>query len=345
MHDLWSSLLSIANLSRSLRAAPGNTQISELGKLPDYMLSCSSIMESIVSDMLDFERIEAGQLKLTLAPLRVHELVTGAMATFLGTANLKGIQLDAPAPEGLAARAVLIADRLRLQQCMQNGMSNAINFTERGKSVRLRTAVELIEERPGWAQLTVSVQDEGIGLSESELSALGEDLMFTQVGRGQMQGNGGTGLGLPIVRELLRKHDGSLVLSSEGYGKGTRFAMRIACKIDGIIDPGLENPRALSAEPPIVKQRFPDDYRALHVEDDAFVRFTLPLQTFNLIGVAYEQVEDGTEALELVRAGQNFDCIIIDNQMPRMGGAETTQAARHGLHRATPWNDGRPIRM
>ncbi|KAJ1639737.1 hypothetical protein T492DRAFT_56472 [Pavlovales sp. CCMP2436] len=87
--------------------------------------------------------------------------------------------------------------------------------------------------------------------------------MFTQ-----MQGNDGTDLGLPIVRELLRKHDGSLVLSSEGYGKGTRFAMRIACKIDGIIDPGLENPRALSAEPPIVKQRFPDDYRALHVEDD-----------------------------------------------------------------------------
>jgi len=49
----------------------------------------------------------------------------------------------------------------------------------------------------------------------------------------------------------------------------------------------------------------------------AFVRFTLPLQTFNLLGVAYEQVEDGTEALELVRAGQKFDCIIIDNQMPR----------------------------
>mmetsp|Transcript_46378 Transcript_46378/g.107042 ORF Transcript_46378/g.107042 Transcript_46378/m.107042 type:complete len:167 (-) Transcript_46378:719-1219(-) len=166
--------------------------------------------------------------------------------------------------------------------------------------------------------------------------------MFTQVGRGQMQGNGGTGLGLPIVRELLRKHDGSLVLSSEGYGKGTRFEMRIACEINSIIDTCLKNP---SAEPPIVKQRFPDDYRALHVEDDAFVRFTLPLQTFNLLGVAYEQVEDGTEALELVRAGQKFDCIIIDNQMPRMGGAETTQAARHGLHRATPWNDGRPIRM
>ncbi|KAJ1639736.1 hypothetical protein T492DRAFT_934144 [Pavlovales sp. CCMP2436] len=62
MHDLWSSLLSIANLSRSLRAATGNTQISELGKHPDYMLSCSSIMESIVSDMLDFERIEVCKL-------------------------------------------------------------------------------------------------------------------------------------------------------------------------------------------------------------------------------------------------------------------------------------------
>jgi len=92
MHDLRSPILSIANLSRSLRAAPGNTQISELGKLPDYMLSCSSIMESIVSDMLDFERIEAGQLKLTLAPLRVHELVTGAMATFLGNPRLRYAQ-------------------------------------------------------------------------------------------------------------------------------------------------------------------------------------------------------------------------------------------------------------
>jgi len=244
---------------------------------------------------------------------------------------LKGIQLDAPAPEGLAARAVLIADRLRLQQCMQNGMSNAINFTERGKSVRLRTAVELIEERPGWAQLTVSIQDEGIGLSENELGALGEDLMFTQVGRGQMQGNGGTGLGLPIVRELLRKHSGLLVLSSEGYGKGTCFEMRVDCEIDSTVAPDLEQPSALkavSAEPLIVEQRFPDGYRALHVEDDAFVRFTVPLQTFQPLGVAYEQVEDGTEALELVRAGQKFHCIVIDNHMPRMGGAETTRALR-----------------
>ncbi|KAJ1627106.1 hypothetical protein T492DRAFT_842599, partial [Pavlovales sp. CCMP2436] len=173
MHDLRSPLLSIANLSRSLRAAPGSTQISELGKLPDYMLSCSSIMESIVSDMLDFERIEAGQISLTFAPLRVHELVNGAMAIFLarptqahdrpfarahliGIATLKGIQLDAPAPEGLAASTVLLADGLRLQQCMQNGLSNAIKFTEQGKSVRLRTAVELNKDRPGWAQLTVS---------------------------------------------------------------------------------------------------------------------------------------------------------------------------------------------
>jgi len=184
MHDLRSPLLSIANLSRSLRAAPGSTQISELGKLPDYMLSCSSIMESIVSDMLDFERIEAGQISLTFAPLRVHELVNGAMAIFLGIATLKGIQLDAPAPEGLAASTVLLADGLRLQQCMQNGLSNVINFTEQGKSVRLRTAVELNKDRPGWAQLTVSVQDEGIGLSERELGALGKDRMFTQVGRG-----------------------------------------------------------------------------------------------------------------------------------------------------------------
>ncbi|KAJ1627406.1 histidine kinase-like ATPase [Pavlovales sp. CCMP2436] len=259
MHDLRSPLLSIANLSRSLRAAPGSTQISELGKLPDYMLSCSSIMESIVSDMLDFERIEAGQISLTFAPLRVHELVNGAMAIFLarptqahdrpfarahliGIATLKGIQLDAPAPEGLAASTVLLADGLRLQQCMQNGLSNVINFTEQGKSVRLRTAVELNKDRPGWAQLTVSVQDEGIGLSERELGALGKDRMFTQ-----MQGNGGTGIGLPIVRELLRKHSGLLVLSSEGYGKGTCFEMRVDCEIDSTVAPDLEQPSALKA--------------------------------------------------------------------------------------------------
>jgi hypothetical protein len=88
-----------------------------------------------------------------------------------------------------------------------------------------------------------------------------------QVGRGQMQGNGGTGLGLPIVRQLLRKHNGLLVLSSGGYGEGTRFEMRVDCEIDGTVE-DLEQPSALSEAPIAVEQPFPDDYRALHVEDD-----------------------------------------------------------------------------
>lgn len=323
--------------------------------------------------MLDFERIEAGRLALLYTAFRPCELSDGALAVFSSIAGAKGVKLHVPPPDGLAGTATILADGKRLQQCVNNALSNAIKFTAAGKSVTLTLALVPHEDREGWALLTVVVRDEGVGVSPDELALLVNGGAFTQVGSGQAQGNGGTGLGLAIMREILRLHnDSTLSLSSEGHGKGMQISMAVNCQLvatdasgqvvgtaatagadeagggksahdETAVDVPAASPTtrasasASGGGTPAAERRrapqaaaaaFPDGYRVLHVDDDAFVRLTLPLQTFTLLGLPFVQAEDGAAALALVRSGERFDCIVLDNQMPGMSGAELARTLR-----------------
>jgi len=208
----------------------------------------------------------------------------------------------------------------------------------------------------------IEVKDEGLGLGPDELALLNSDEPFTQVGLGQMQGNGGTGLGLNIVRQIMKLHNASeFRLASEGVDKGTSFILEVRCALatdedsvpeaqanvvgmrrsdHGIpLSPSttvnlkkgetgsLQGTSSPSA-PALERAPFPPGYKVLHVEDDQFVRMTLPLTTFDRLGIEFDQVEDGEIAVELYRAGKRWDAIVIDNQMPVMGGAATARELR-----------------
>lgn len=191
-----------------------------------------------------------------------------------------------------------------------------------------------------------------------------------------MQGNGGTGLGLTIVRQILSLHsDSELEIRSDGHGHGTIFEMRIRCRIarpppaspskhssEPLPSPHAPSSRAGSDSasrklnvPPgsgsadvhpfesagggskdsssnfetpdssghggaripaeaAPATAVPPGFRCLHAEDDHFVRLTMPLQTFDVLGLPYDQVDDGAAAVEAVSAGQRYDVIVMDNQ-------------------------------
>jgi len=380
MHDLRSPLMSVTNIAKALFGQDGDVPLRSMRPMVQALRTCATLMEAIVSDMLDFERIEAGRLNLVFAPFVPADLVHGALATFSTIAAGKDVRLEVPELAGTLAERAILGDARRLQQCVNNGVSNAIKFSQPGGTIAL--LVHFDEDAavdPGWAVLRFTVRDHGVGLEPEELAIVDSDDMFTQVGEGKHQGNKGTGLGLSITRQILKLHHGSsLTLASDGRNKGTSFTLIIKVQLAPAAEAELLRPSApasdagavhadarLSSASPVrlglavpsvpvqapaasaasrssfgdtprsegaadadAEVVFPPDYRVLHVEDDQFVRFTMPLQTFDLLGVSYVQAEDGHAAMQMMERGERFDCIIMDNQMPVMGGTATTLELR-----------------
>jgi len=232
--------------------------------------------------------------------MHISQLLEAAADTFGGLAAAKGVTLCIVSLLPDLERAVFIGDVRRLQQCVNNGVSNSIKFTEAGGTVTIRArrgddalaqaephASSATESKPfqpaaaatatGWdtaaaapaaeaaasphASVVLEVEDSGVGLTADELHMLNQGEAYTQVGLGQLQGSGGTGLGLTITRELLKLHGGSRVrLDSAGLGHGSTFRLELVLPeapegTQVYCSPGLANwlllaPSATSSEAP-----------------------------------------------------------------------------------------------
>ncbi|KAJ1638429.1 hypothetical protein T492DRAFT_944481 [Pavlovales sp. CCMP2436] len=223
MHDLRSPLLSVANSAAVLAEMDVTTRLDDaiVTNCHAAIATCSELMQNIVSDMLDFERIDSGKMVLVPAAMRISQLTQAAAHTFGGLAKSKGVTLLI---EPLAAdleTTLFIGDVHRLQQCVNNGVSNALKFSKAGGLVAIRAFLHA-------ESIVLEVQDQGAGLDAEELSVLVKGEAFTQVGRGQLQGSGGAGLGLTIVREIVRLYEGSrMTLDSAGLGRGALFKLEL----------------------------------------------------------------------------------------------------------------------
>jgi len=246
LHDLRSPLMAVHNVAESvaeliapakgdgspstpLEIGPG--QFEQIAEDCYTLKSCVTLMEGIVSDMLDYERIDSGRLTLVYRPLQLANVVSAAMRTFQGRAASKGIRLHAEPIPGAMRERWHLGDERRLLQCLNNGLSNALKFTPPGGTVAVTVRHDEDATEGGDAAadaVRISVHDTGAGLTADEVERLNRGDAFTQVGAGQLQGNSGTGIGLGIVQEMLRLHgNGSLGLLSAGRGAGTTFEMRL----------------------------------------------------------------------------------------------------------------------
>ncbi|KAJ1631153.1 hypothetical protein T492DRAFT_1144142 [Pavlovales sp. CCMP2436] len=293
MHDLRSPLLSVANAVAIVLDMMPHTRVDDsvVVECLRAMATCSQLMQHIVSDMLDFERIDSGRLVLVPAAMRISQLLEAAADAFGGLAAVKGVTLRLVPLLPDLERAVFIGDMRRLQQCVNNGVSNSIKFTEAGGTVTIRArrgddtqaqaephASSAAAAAPAaaavpYASIVLEVGDSGAGLTTDELYVLNQGEAFMQVGQGQLQGSGGTGLGLTIVRELLKLHGGSRMrLESVGHRHGSTFRLELALAeapegsfVLGDVSPGLAkrlflaqshpNSQASTETTPIVNER------------------------------------------------------------------------------------------
>ncbi|HEY7889440.1 MAG TPA: HAMP domain-containing sensor histidine kinase, partial [Steroidobacteraceae bacterium] len=168
----------------------------------------------IINDILNFSRIEAGQLEYNYAPVPLCETLDAGAAMIEPQAREKGIRLIiGSCPPGVSARA----DRIKLEQVILNLLSNAMKFTSSGGEIELSAGVL---ESNVW----ISVRDTGIGVSAADLDRIFAP--FMQVGRSLASPKEGTGLGLAISRDLARAMNGDLVAQSE-EGVGSTFTLSL----------------------------------------------------------------------------------------------------------------------
>jgi signal transduction histidine kinase len=171
-------------------------------------------LSSLVNDILDFSRIESGELRLAYEAVELRELVRDSIALVQAGMDCSGVALDNRVPAHLPA---LRADPQRLRQILVNLLTNAVKFSQRGGQVA-------VDARAEDAGVAIEVRDQGIGMGPEEVKRVTEP--FVQLDAGLQRRHGGTGLGLSLVDRFVRLHGGRLAIRS-APGAGTTVTVRL----------------------------------------------------------------------------------------------------------------------
>ena len=263
------------------------------------------MMRTLLNDLLDFSRLEAGRMAVERAPYDLRQALADTLRLWRPEVQKKGLRLRIEGAAGLPRWVA--GDALRLRQVLNTLLSNAIKFTDLGE-----VAVFLAAHRQGegWT-LEIAIIDTGRGIEPEALPRLFTP--FDQLTAEVVRRHGGSGLGLVISRELARLMGGDITVASEGLGKGA--TLRLTVRLDEAQAPPASADAASIA-----------GTRVLVVDDHVVNRraVELVLQTF---GVTPVLAESGERALELLGAGA-FDVVLMDVYMPGLGGREATRILR-----------------
>ncbi len=275
---------------------------------------------SLLNDVLDLSKIEAGKLELETHPLDFPRFLSDVYHLLRVRADDKNIRLQFLAPQRLPS--VIHTDPTRLRQVLLNILGNAIKFTHQGQ---VSFQVTLEEALDDWI-LNLQITDTGMGIAPEFLPKLFKP--FSQAPAVQRTQSEGTGLGLAISRQLAQRLGGDITVQSE-LGKGSCFTVKIAVGLpEDVAWVALELDRlGASTLPP----ELPRLQARILVADDVPDLRVLLGQILAGMGVRTEVAVDGHEALEKVMAAQQqqpFDLVLMDIQMPVMDGLEATAQLR-----------------
>jgi signal transduction histidine kinase/CheY-like chemotaxis protein len=298
----------------------------------DQRMYASTIAQSaralvtLLDEILDFSRIEAGKIVLADSPFSITDTIAGCVALLAPAAIDKGLRLswavDGEAPPGLCG------DEARVRQVVLNLLSNAVKFTDTGRiDVRLST----VDDRGGAVRLRVDVADTGAGLSAQECHSIFAE--FEQGESAVTRQNGGSGLGLAIARRVARAMGGDVTVSSVP-GQGSTFSALF------VIDKADANAAALRMALTEAAAGGQDRRRAASarvlVAEDNGVNALLATRLLEREGCTVVRVSTGDEAVAAVArtiGGQEpaYDLVLMDIFMPRLDGIEATRAIRRLL--------------
>ena len=277
----------------------------------DIIMKSGNALLTIINDVLDFSKIDAGQLVLNEQPTHLAEIVGDVATLVAATAAEQEVELITRIDPGLPES--VMADGGRIRQILINIVGNAIKFTQKG-----HVYIEVFGPIYGEvAEVTFKIEDTGIGIPEDSLDKIFES--FNQVDTSATRKFEGTGLGLAICSRLVDLMGGKIGVESE-EGKGSTFWFTVNLPVHG------EMPRKVQPEADI------SHARVLLVDDNDINLSILKEQTAGW-DLAVSAVSDGPQAMkalwEAVEKGTPFDLVVLDYHMPQMDGAMVAQCIRN----------------
>ncbi len=316
-HEIRTPMNAIIGLNHLMRRAGVTPQQANW---MDKIDNASRHLLAIINDILDLSKIEAGKLQLDISDFHLSSVFDNVASIVGESAQAKGLRFEVDSD---AVPVWLRGDPMRLRQALLNYVGNAIKFTEKG-GVTLRA--QLLQERDGVLCVRFEVSDTGIGIAPAQMGRLFQ--VFEQGDTSTTRQYGGTGLGLPITRQLARLMGGDVgVSSTPGVGSTFWFTVQLQ-RGQGVMP---DAPSALStfitdAEAQLRTQHA--GARLLLVEDNA-INSEVAAELLHAVGMAVDTAIDGLDALNKVQAaGTAYDLILMDIQMPRMDGLQATRAIR-----------------
>jgi len=315
----------LANMSHELRtplnAVLGYARILQKGpQISTGLLEGLQVIErggrhlhTLINDILDIARIEAGRLVLEPVPMRLGRFLRELVAIVRTRAEDKGIEVEMFTDPGLPS--AVLADEKRLRQVLLNLLSNAVKFTDEGRVALNVSSIEQ-ESTEEVCRLIFEVKDTGIGIATDQLERIFRP--FEQVG--QTCHEEGTGLGLAISKQLVNKMGGELTVQS-ALGEGSRFCFELEFPVEDL----PEAQAGASSQGRFMGYTGPR--RRLLVVDDNEINLMVMREMLESTGFQVALAVGGEDALEKVHAG-SIDLVLLDLLMPGMNGYAVLEALR-----------------
>ena len=315
-HEIRTPMHAIIGFSELILKMPVEREIR--GYVEDIKLASNNLL-SIINDILDISKLEAGKMEIVEVEYRMSSLLKDLWVVIYPAAQRKDLEYRIELGEKIYER--MYGDKAHIREVLLNILNNAVKYTKEGRVI-FRIRQEVVEEQK--VNLIFEVEDTGVGIKEEDKAGL--FVAFAQVDKKVHYGEEGSGLGLAIASDYVQLMGGRLELESE-YGKGSLFRVILPQQYEG--KELLKNTEieGNAGKPEDSGNSFHIINREILVVDDNRVNLRVAQGILKTYGLDIDSVDNGIDALSMCLK-KKYDIIFMDQMMPVMDGVETMKRIR-----------------